>query len=912
MKRALAFVLVFIMILGLVPAVYAAETELTGLSVNGLSVSHSETMAWDYDGFRDEAGDIVWEGNGSHIVAGLTPNDVDQIGAKLTFTNVLEVSATLRFEYSITNESEYDARVFDAEGNTVAYNFEKELGAGESYTISVISHVPDDQYFAPGTTTTLEIKNITLSTGNATVTFTPAENGSYTVDGVAITEEISNAVSSGTEYNVAATPAEGYQFFGWYNGSEYISHKAEAVITASGNATIYPVFIADTVSVFRVGERRFQDLAAADTYAKNSPVKTIVLMNDAVISGEYTISVGNTLLIPYDDADSVHTEATSIAVKLSDSLWENKAWEEPRAYRTLTMTEGSKLTIKGSLNVGGRHSSGPFLTAGSPSGDLGMIEMKEGANITVANGGKLYCWGYIYGGGTVTVQDGGEAHENFQFTDFRGGNYTLGLATSFLVFPMSQYYVQNIEVPTTFMYGATEYVWGSIYLQEKVLSTSVKFIGNSGISMFKPGVGGCVTKTYDPNTDRLVIDVYGGGSIDPMGLELGGTAIDTQTFVLPINSNMTININSGTTYLNQSLALLPGSELNITKSATLNIKSAEPLKNEDGEYVHYTGSNNLIVYDKDQWYRAYNENMEPVDVKFVYTSPGGLKRLQPVKYSPSRGESFRTEASLVDAVVDINGLLITDGFIYTTVDMDLIEFATSGNIVISGGGAAVISSGGTGNLVMNSGYGCDIITMQPLQKSDTIEYAFIPMVSAQLLNGDGSYLTTIGSAPATQYKYCAVCGNWYFYEESKPHTLEITWSVDGVVAPQEVCIGAKPVYNSGVDPEKTGYKFIGWSTNEDNVPEYDTTAELPEVTTEAIYFACFEEEAQGMLGDFDNSNEVDAADLTLLARHVAGIEHLTGQALENADVDGDGDISAEDLTTHARYVAGIIKEWPVN
>ena len=68
-----------------------------------------------------------------------------------------------------------------------------------------------------------------------------------------------------------------------------------------------------------------------------------------------------------------------------------------------------------------------------------------------------------------------------------------------------------------------------------------------------------------------------------------------------------------------------------------------------------------------------------------------------------------------------------------------------------------------------------------------------------------------------------------------------------------------------------------------------------------------------MKGDLDLDGNVDAEDLTLLARHVAGIELLADTtALANADVNGDGSIDANDLTVHARFVAGIITDWEVS
>ena len=63
-------------------------------------------------------------------------------------------------------------------------------------------------------------------------------------------------------------------------------------------------------------------------------------------------------------------------------------------------------------------------------------------------------------------------------------------------------------------------------------------------------------------------------------------------------------------------------------------------------------------------------------------------------------------------------------------------------------------------------------------------------------------------------------------------------------------------------------------------------------------------------GDVDLDGGVDADDLTLLARHVGGIELLTDpQALANADTNADGLVNSDDLTKHARFVGGIITDW---
>ena len=106
---------------------------------------------------------------------------------------------------------------------------------------------------------------VLVSEVNATATFVPAENGTYTVDGKLITEEYSNTQSSMTAYQVVATPADGYQFLGWYNETEkkYINTSPKAALNIESNYTITARFASKTAALFETGgQRDYADSAA--------------------------------------------------------------------------------------------------------------------------------------------------------------------------------------------------------------------------------------------------------------------------------------------------------------------------------------------------------------------------------------------------------------------------------------------------------------------------------------------------------------------------------------------------------------------------------------------------------------------------------------------------------------------------
>lgn len=915
-KRLISLLCALMMVLVLVPTtqgqVHAVEAgTITGLGVTGLEVSHGQLMQAYLDGDAPELdyypaeNPVAWStsavGNSVTIQFGGDKIEEDYafaVGFELTFKNTSSGEAALKFNYSIPS----DCIILGLSDGS----YEGVLAAGESVTFTV---------FSPETTAVNELKitNISLSSGgDKTVIFETAENGTYTVNGNAINTKTEFTAPSGTEYVLSATAAEGYQFFGWHNGTGYISYETDTQYTVSEDMTIQPVFISKNTAVFGVGLSKFDNLSDADAYATNGANKLIILLNDGTVSGAHTVSAGNTLLIPYDDANTVHTSAASIAIQ-NGTLWENQPWEKPSAYRTLILAENASVTIEGALNVGGMHSPGPWGTVGAPSGNVGMIQMLDGSNITVNNGGVLYCWGYIYGGGTVTAKNGAMIHENIQFADFRGGNATAGIAFSFQVFPMTQYYVQNIEVAATFEYGSTERVWTSLFAASTNMhaTASVDFIGSDKTkAMFVPEVGGTVTKTYIAAEDRLQIDIDGNGSINPLAVDMTEVypaigVLNTATFVMPITNNMTINVNSGIATLDQSLALLPGVVLTIAEGATLKLNQGEPLQEMPANGTLppiYTGGHNLIIYDREQWFTGLIESedgVEMVDTYFVYNG----KRLQPVAFSVT-GNYTRTEDDLKDAVVDINGTLITDGFIYTTVRVEYDE-ATESEVLA--GSTPVISSKGTGKLVMNNGAGQDMLTMQATQSGSDPVFVYVFMSSVRLENPDGSYLDTMGAEQGAMFSYCAKCGQWHDGEACPaPEAVEITWIVNGEYFTSEFEYGTVPTYPD-VTPAKARdgkfrYEFAGWSTSANG----EVLESLPAATTDAVYYAVFE---AFLIGDVDLDGDVDSNDLTMLASHVGKIVDISGVALLNADVDGDGDVDANDLTKHASYIAKIISNW---
>ena len=736
-KRFLSLVLCMCMVLALLPNVTMTAFAATSGTVTGLA---DENIGLSFAGDADGA----WSVNGTSITGsatstGGTCSDTSH-NSTLTIKNNKATTATLSFDYAI-----------DAQGGTIGVDgtsvtadgtFSKELAAGGTATV----------YIKSGSTsaaTTITLTNVVLvSDVNTTATFVPAENGTYTVDGKLITEEYSNTQSSMTAYQVVATPADGYQFMGWYDVSneKYISTSAKAALNVDSDCTITARFAGVDAALFETGGQVFDDLNEAVVYAQTNGQSKITLATDGSISGTYTIPTGITLLIPFDEAGTLYTDAPA-AIRTAPAS---------KPFRTLTMSEGSSITVNGAISLGGRYFAAAGSQQGRPVGDYGYIKMADNSSITVKNGGNLYAWGFISGSGSVLAESGARVYEFYQIADFRGGSASSKMGNK--VFPFSQYFVQNIEVPLTLNAGANEQVYSGVYAMKSTYTTAINFIGDTG--MFKVE-SGSFTKDYDEKTDRLVFTVNGEAALNTLSLTLAGMDVNSESYVLPITNNITINIQSGNVTINQNAALLAGVEVNIAEGAGLTVA--------DGK--------NVYVYDADEW---KSDN-------FVW----GTCKFKSVAYAPGKAYN-RSVNDLADAKMDVNGSVTANGMIYTTA-----------------GGADICSSNGTGKYIQQRTPGTENETYQ--YNANANKAITIPITPAKLHNADGSYTETAASKASDTYVYAN--GKWTLKEN------EITITFDpnngtGSMASMTVNPGIGNTLTANTFTRE-GYSFTGWNTKAD-------------------------------------------------------------------------------------------------
>ena len=683
-RRFVSLLLTFVTILTMLPAMTlpalaANKGEITDFPDKNIGLSFTGDV------------DAAWQIKNANVIGQVISNKDSSCNtishnSTLTITNKKTTTATLSFDYAI-DQNNGTIKV-DGSDVTAGGNFSGELQAGKEVKVEITSGSTDNP-------TTITISNIKLIAHvNATVTFLPAENGSYTVDGKPFTEKSPNTQYAMIPYQVVATPNEGYQFRDWYNMTtgKTISKKKSCALNVDENCEITARFVSANTATFLVGSETFIALDEATEYAKANTINQITLDKEGtLLQGDYTIPSGVTLLIPFNKDGTVYTKTPK----------PTRSETTATPFRTLTMVSGSSITLASgaALSVGGQYYAAPGGSKGKMVGPYGYIKMESGSAITVQGGASLYAWGFISGSGSVTVQSGGSVYEWYQIMDFRGGDASTSMGNK--VFPFNQYAVQNIEVPLTMHTGASETVYTALYATRMTHTASISFIGDKGLFKLNSG---SLTKAYDGKTDRMIYTIDGNAELNGLKLSLFGLFnIDSKDYVMPLTNNMTIDLNSGSKLtMNQTAALLPGVELSIAKNAELVVPNGQ----------------SMYIYDEAEWGK--------------YCGNGGSSStFIPVVNAPGRNGK---RARLEDVKVDVNGKLTAIGGIYTTQS-----------------GANIYSGEGGGKYVQQGTPGTETLTYQYDGSTNSHD---IPITPAQLKNKDGTYTKTSTARTGDTFTYC--------------------------------------------------------------------------------------------------------------------------------------------------------------
>ena len=544
------------------------------------------------------------------------------------------------------------------------------------HTITTSSSTLNDAYtdftlyahFVPNPTVT-----VTFLTTNPKCTYTVKCDGANVA--------IGSSKTTNKPFDLAATVNDAnYKLLGWYTTTNGGSTKSYF----SPNSTYLNKYFSQTCSVgvdlveaskpvFMVGDKLFTDLNAANSAASSGSNKTIVLVSDGLLdAGNYTISSGNTLLIPHTigstfvNSKSVITEP--YIVKTAAAL---------SAFRKLTLQDGVNITVNGKLCVAGKMmSSGGGKASAYPTGECGMIDMSRGGHIELNNGAILYTWGFIKGQdmdqgnntagvGTITANSGATIWEGFATGDWRGGSASSTIysnASSWRFFPFQSYTIQNIEVPVTYNYGSTLSNFMSIFGDGQIYNGTFDLVGSTNTLFLLKDDNSKLKKWYDPTTDLVCYEMSGTTQLDALNVDAAGETVSSKDYNLPVSTSMHIILASSTT-ISKPVEIQAGAVVEVKSGATL------------------TCSSNIYLFDKDNW-GAYCYQ------KYYYT----MANLTSHK---NRGNGTSNEL-IDDAKFIVDGTLNVTGKIYTT--------AGGADIMGNGGGIVEFAAlGSSGNLVMCTG-----------------------------------------------------------------------------------------------------------------------------------------------------------------------------------------------------------------
>ena len=645
-------------------------------------------------------------------------------------------------------------------------------------------------------TTALTVTGGTANINRGTIEGTT--NGLKVTGGTATIKKLA-AIKGGTNSVLAAggtVDVECGKFDGLLSAvtsftSGYFKTKADAANVEEGKEWMqltdgveynegYRFFLGDSetaktygVGVCRIGDVSYAKLEDALAYANNNPNTELVIFmtnNYTLPAGYYTLPAKATLVVPMSDSQQkINLTAPRLVSNDVQNADEDKYINNiPYEFRRLTFATGVNMDVIGKIEMTCTQYSSNEAYTSQPVGAYGHLVLEEGSHLTLQSGSEVRAWGFVTGKGEMDARRGSVVREMFQMGDWKGA-MTSVLITGMVagtpiesivknsivhsesgdysdkkIFPVSQYFIQNVESPVKYHPGAllstsaavSEGVMG---MSISMAATDIAVVGVSGehTAIFLMDIAAdaentWVRKWYDVENDVQTYEINSGAHIGSMELDMGGVSLggasipvrlNSGLFDLPITSNFKIHLLTGNMDFEQNTALLPGSEVEVDKESVVSISmnKEDKIAKAAGTANHVYHSGAVYVYDQADWDTyAYNNKY----TKVVRYAPSALNGVggQP---------NVRAEGSCpASAKIKVHGTFNTmDGFVYT-----------------SAGGAEIVSSDeDAGSFIFNSSAtdaGSREVYQIKGKGTNNNDYQPKTFTTAQLKNSNGSYTNT--------------------------------------------------------------------------------------------------------------------------------------------------------------------------
>ena len=546
------------------------------------------------------------------------------------------------------------------------------------------------------------------------------------------------------------------------------------------------------VPACRIGSVGYSTLEDAIAYANNNPSEEVVIfmMRDYTLpAGYYTLPAKATIVVPMSDEQAKEINAFPPRMSFND-MDRTHPYLEPTEYRRLTIANGVNMNVYGKIEMTCTQFASNEAYTGQPYGPYGRIVMDAGSHLTLMSGSEVRAWGFMTGKGEIDVRRDAIVREMFQLGDWKGAltsvkitgmmpedsPITIGDDSDKKIFPVSQYFIQNIESPVKYHPGAVLSTSAMVseglsgFLAVSMTASDIKIVGvngrDSAIFVMDNGADAentWVRKWYDVENDIQVYEVNNSAHIGQMVLDMGEldasfliqgfsipVRLNSGKFDLPITCNFKIHLLSGAMDFLQNTSLLPGAEVEVDKEATVSVAMDEVEKNtydawveggKQGEApISYTGA--LYVYDAANWGEyaygnAYNPESGSNETYTAYTKI--------VRYSPSwdgRPTKRDEHTCPPSAAINVHGTFQTSmGFVYT-----------------SANGANIFSSNEDAGTFTFNDNAVDAGERKVYNVKGSSAYEDQTFTSAQLKNGNGEHINT--SEAVAGDAYCYINDEW--------------------------------------------------------------------------------------------------------------------------------------------------------